>query len=336
MAVLGLMFLAVSMAALLGNVLAGKLEMSVLAALIGLRTLIVLDVLLPSALYVAVIVSMRRLHRDMEITALWSFGLSDARIVRAVFVVILGISVLVSLVSVFGRPWAYKTSYDIEEQASLLAGMQRLKPDRFVSLGEGDMTVFFEDYDEDKGVSTEVFVQQKDEHSSRVIRARAMHVKQNEGQLQVLFEDGHVYETRDSQAGDRVLSFHRLEVGLNLKPVESVRNKRKAVATAELSESVNPKEIAEYQWRLTTPVSTFLLGIVAIPLGRVGSRRHSGGIRLIIAIILYVLFFYLTSTSRTWLEHGDIGAMPGLWWVQGGIALTLLVYFSWRRFRFLQ
>ena len=73
------------------------------------------------------------------------------------------------------------------------------------------------------------------------------------------------------------LKFKELVVRL---PNEELREKyrRKAETTLTLSESTAPKDIAEYQWRITTPVGTILLALIAVPLARSAPRRLGGRI----------------------------------------------------------
>ena len=53
--------------------------------LIGLNTLITLEILLPSAFFFSVLAAIGRLYRDSEMSAFYAAGISRARILGAVF-----------------------------------------------------------------------------------------------------------------------------------------------------------------------------------------------------------------------------------------------------------
>ena len=89
-----------------------------------------------------------------------------------------------------------------------------------------------------------------------------------------------------------------------------------------------PIDQAEYQWRLSTPVSTMLLALLAVPLGR--SRPRQGRFaRLTGAVVIYAVYFNLLGIGRTWVEQGSIDAM---WVVSSGFAVFVVAFYvPWHR-----
>ena len=100
--------------------------------------------------------------------------------------------------------------------------------------------------------------------------------------------------------------------------------------TVELFGSPDPNERAELQWRLSTPVSTLLLALLAIPLSRSKPRAGRYG-KLLLALGLYVLYFNLLGMARTWVEQQTLAS---IWWVPGLLAgITISALTPWRRLR---
>jgi lipopolysaccharide export system permease protein len=61
-----------------------------------------------------------------------------------------------------------------------------------------------------------------------------------------------------------------------------------------------------------------------VPLAR--SKPRESRFRIfIVAIALYVGVFSMASVTRTWVEQGTIGPLPGLWGVHLTLGLGLLV-----------
>ena len=71
------------------------------------------------------------------------------------------------------------------------------------------------------------------------------------------------------------------------------------------------RSVAEYQWRLTTPVATLLLALLAVPLARAGPRQSRFGM-LAVALAAYLLIFVASGMVRNWIENGAMPPFPGL------------------------
>jgi lipopolysaccharide export system permease protein len=98
--------------------------------------------------------------------------------------------------------------------------------------------------------------------------------------------------------------------------------KRKAAPTWQLARSRAPDDIAELQWRLATPVSAFLMGLLGFPLSRARPREGKYA-RLFLSALIYGVFYNLQLLAKTWVEQGVVKPIPGLWWPH--LLLTLLI-----------
>jgi lipopolysaccharide export system permease protein len=145
--------------------------------------------------------------------------------------------------------------------------------------------------------------------------------------MQATFYNGYNYLLDNSGQKDLTLKFKELVVQL---PNEEAQEKyrRKAETTLNLSQSSNPKDVAEYQWRITTPLATILLALIAVPLAR-SAPRESRFRNVSIALLAYITLFSMISVLRTLMEQGTLGAIPGLWTayvLQVGLLALLLTF----------
>ena len=83
------------------------------------------------------------------------------------------------------------------------------------------------------------------------------------------------------------------------------------------------EEIAELQWRIGVPLSTLLLGFLAVPLSRAQPREGRYG-RLAIGLLVFIIYLNMMSAAKTWIEQGTVSPTLGLWWVHGAILLFTL------------
>jgi lipopolysaccharide export system permease protein len=96
-----------------------------------------------------------------------------------------------------------------------------------------------------------------------------------------------------------------------------------AASTTRLVRSSSARDVAELQWRLSTPLSTVLLGLLAIPLSR-GRPRQNRYEKFGAAILIYSTYYLLCTAARTWVQHGVVRGVPGIWWAPGILVVLLL------------
>ena len=123
---------------------------------------------------------------------------------------------------------------------------------------------------------------------------------------------------------DLTLKFRQLSLLLKGDDQYLERHRSKATGTLKLARSSKPDDLAEFQWRLTTPVTTLLLGVLGVPLSRSAPRRGRYS-KTIVAALFFAFFYSFNVMAKNWVEQGVVGAMPGVWWPQVLLGLLILV-----------
>ena len=140
--VLCALFTSFGAAAFLSDAVNGLLPMNMIFQVIGLRTLIALEVLIPISLYLAVVMALGRLYADSEMTALFALGLTTARLMGIVLGLSLCMAVIVAGLSLVVRPWAYARSHQLASLAAASLNTQNMQAGTFYG---GKNGVQFED-----------------------------------------------------------------------------------------------------------------------------------------------------------------------------------------------
>lgn len=104
---------------------------------------------------------------------------------------------------------------------------------------------------------------------------------------------------------------------------EPPKYKSKSIASATLASSDYPKDKAEYQWRISTPLTTMLLALLAIPLSR-SKPRHGRYAKLLLAFLIYAGYYNLIGISRTWVEQQ---AAATIWWAPSLLAVVVAAFY---------
>lgn len=305
-------FVAFTVAMKLSDAASGAIAPTAVAQLVALSTLIALEVLVPTTLYLAILFALGRLHRDSEMAALSAAGVSERRILRTVMAVGACAAVVVWVLSVHLRPWAYARSYTIEQNAMSRFDLANIRPGSFVDLGQGGYVLQAQTVDPAASELRSVFVQVTRGRHTQLIsaeRARILDLDA-EGARAVEFVDGYSYLLDATGNQDVSMRFGTFMV--RFAPEERMQKfRRKAIDTHALGMSADPKDVAEYQWRTTTPLATLLLAVLAVPLARSGPRQSRFGI-FAVALLAYLLIFIASGVVRNWIENGEIPVSPGL------------------------
>lgn len=289
--------------------------------LVWLKTLIALEVLVPIGLYVSVIIGLGRLHRDQEIIAIRSVGIGGRSLVKAVFLIALPIGILSGAISVFARPWAYKESYLMDAQAQAELNTDRFQAGRFYGNEDSGRVVYIQHKDSSSGLMQGVFDYINREDESEIVIAKSAYRRQpspdQPARLHLL--DGTMYRLVHDGKGDSVVHFNKMVYYTNVS--KEVGYKGKAATTLQLLDSNRPEDIAELQWRLSRPLATMLLALIAVPLSR-STPRQGKGEKTFTAALIFAIYYNLSGLARTWVEQGTVASFPGVWWLH---ALMLVI-----------
>jgi lipopolysaccharide export system permease protein len=327
--VLVAIFVTFALTRFLMNADAGLLMPVEILQLTVLKSLISLEVLLPLSLYIGVLIGLGRLHTDSEIYAMRASGISEMRALRPIIGIAIMLAILIGLFSLFVRPWAYAMSYEIMAKVEAATEVDRIRAARFYNFEESGRTIFVKAVSNEGGNLDEVFIRSKKNGDLQVITATSGQLihRARPDHHQLVLNDANVYK-HVSDGPDVFAELGSFSLWLPAGEPKPVGYKTKSSDMFELALSDNNKDIAEFQWRLSTPISALLLALLAIPLSR--SRPRQGRYaRMMGALIIYAVYFNLLDVSRTWVEQGTATT---IWWAPGLLAaLVLILYLPFKK-----
>jgi len=306
----------------------------VLAMLLALRTVMALSSLLPAVAYVGVLLAMNRLSRDRELLAMAASGCTPGRLERAVLAWGIAFAVAVGVLAFAGRPWAAARFDDVRDRAIADSGLDDITPGVFYELRSAAREVVFAEARSalDPEYLENVFVQRRDANGLAVFSAaRAVESRDPTQKIRnLILEDGYQYDLSVAGEKQTVTQFERLSMQVPLTPSESeLGEDERSMPLRALFATRDPEAAAEVQWRSAMPISTVLLCLLAVPLGRTDPRRGRAA-RVLIAALLYVGYRTLLGIAKNWIAHGHWPVLPGLWAVHAA-CLGVVLLFAWRQ-----
>lgn len=304
----------------------GLLTGKTVLALVFLKAIVALEVLIPVTLFFSVITVLGRMHSESEIIALRACGFGQRVIIASVLRVAFVIAILVATLSLYARPWAYEKSYWLKADAEANFDFSRLRPGRFHEIGENRYIVFLEALDARQERAEGVFILQRNASLCKVTRAREawQEIDPLTAEKSIVLRDGYQYEVTEAGGMKKLLQFQNVRLPLVPKQIDSIGYRRKAATTRSLAASSVAADKAEFQWRISTGVSTVLLALLGIPLGLTVPRQGKSA-RVLMAVIIFALYYNLVVVAKTWMEQGLVGSFPGVWWPHVMLAILLAV-----------
>lgn len=290
----------------------GLLSKSVLLPIIFLKNLVALEVLIPLSFFLAATTVLSKMDDNGEITVLLTSGFNTKKIFRPVLILTIILAVVSGLLSIFVRPWSYKNIYILEYNTKYTFDITKINPGHFVALE--DKRVIYADGKSKLNVLEDVFIQTKDEDTLEIIYAKKASMK--EGSTNTLFlEDGTLYMYNFINKKETYSKFKNGYI--NLSQDGEFEYKTKSLSTMSLLNSKDIESLVELQWRVTVPIMTLFFGLLAIVLSRSSPRIKRRSQKLIIAILLYAVYYNLVYIVRKWITGGLFPLYPGTFLLTG-------------------
>lgn len=337
--VLLLIFMGRYFAIFLADAAAGVITGGVVLDLLLLRTLSALNLMLPFALYIAILLAFGRLYKDNEMTALAASGVTTPRILLTVFMIGLLFSLVVGACSLWLSPWAEHQRSAITAESEKTSALQNVLPGQFNELGRRNDAVFYvEEISGDNKQLTNVFAQIKTKDKMDVFSANRGYQYRDEvtGDTYLVLTDGFRYQGLPGKQDYLIQEYEKNAIRIVEPSIAQKSRRNRSATTSELMDRARPADYAELQWRISMPITTLLLSMLGVLISRT-SPRQGRFAKLFVAILIYIIYSNAISIGRTWVEQNKVPMEVGIWWVHILLILfiCLLLYnqVTGRRFR---
>ena len=334
--VLMLILLSNKFAGLLGDAAAGRLPRETVFTLLGLASIKFFIVVVPVATFLAIMLSLGRFYRDSEMTTLMACGVGPMQVYRPLMVIALLLAAVLAVLSLQVSPWAERMTRIVNTAGAHDAEVGSFESGRFKVDDNGQGALYAEHVSQDGKQLDKVFMQGPSGDLMAVIIADTGH-RQNDPQHpaggMLVLNNGWRYEGLPGKADYRLVKY--AEHGIQIEPPkpDSGLDSYDAYPTSELLKIGDLEAISTLQWRVSVPISVLLLTLLAVPLARTSPRQGRYG-KLLIAIVVYLIFYNLVILARVWLQKGISPLSIGMWWVDGlflaAVAVLLLQQYGLR------
>lgn len=113
----------------------GNLDISLLFTIIGYNLPYFLELILPLAFFIALMLVFGRLYVDQEMAVINASGVSRGKLGRLMTPLILVLFVGEAALSIVGKPWGVRSSESVWQQQALTSAFDLIRPNQFISSG---------------------------------------------------------------------------------------------------------------------------------------------------------------------------------------------------------
>ena len=316
-------------AQVLGDVAKDRLPRDAVFQVIALTGLQYLTIVVPIGLFLSIMLALGRLYRDSEMPAMMACRVGPAGIYRPLLWLIVPLALGVGWLAMDIGPKALTAVDRIGMAAQRQADLASIEPGKFTAGADG--TVVYAERVLGPGSVENVFLQRRTDSGGVevVIAERGEQVESEDADTRFfVLRDGRRYEGVPGTTEFRVMEFVEHGIPYHLPNVSEPDERTRAMSTLALMKSRSSDKVAELQWRIGIPLSTLILGILAVPLSRSQPRQGRYG-RLALGLLVFIIYFNLLSAGKAWVEQDAVPAAVGMWWVHAimlGVAGVMLAY----------
>lgn len=291
-------------------------------SLIGYIMPAFLELTLPMAVLLGVLLGFGRMSGDRELIAARACGISLYRLAVPVMVVALAVYALDSWFAFSGRPWANSRLaselYNLSRTRSTAGLKEKIFDRTFPGL------VLYADRISSNGTMRGVLISdaRNANQQNTIIAQRGIILPDKHlNTITLRLFDGSIFGVDSTDQGSHITSFRIYDLnvepeaglgGTEREPEEmSYGELSRAVATARAAGKPDYVAEAEMASKYTVPMATLLFALIGVPLGLKPARGGQSE-RFGIAIALIFLYYILMRMGRTLAERGSLEAFVAM------------------------
>ena len=281
--------------------------------------------IIPVSLFFGIIISLGKLYNNNEMAVIFSSGVSPIDVAKIMASIILPVSLVVALFTLYLTPIASEYRYKLEHRLKNEERVDNIKPGKFNTSARGTSTFFVETLN--KNIMEGVFINLiKDQYTKETVETSktANYSFDNKDRKFLILHNGSIHEMVNNNE-IRITKYKEHAIQLSQELPDYINSRSIAKSTYDLFFSAEIEDKAELQARFFLPFATIILGFFAIPLSYSAPKKGKYD-KIFFSAIFYFLYFVSISIAKKMYILGHTWSIFGIWWGHI-IVLLLLLYF---------
>ncbi len=300
----------------LAQAAAGQLTPAMLVAIVIYRIPLYLQLVLPLALFLVVMLTLGRGFAERELLIAQAAGWTPLRITRLLLLFAALPVVGACVLSFWATPYAQRSLTDQLDMQARVAADRLVQPGRFIDLGSPNRIAYVGAVDRQHDQLRDIFIADNVAQGGIVSVIRAAHGRQvqtRDGERYLLLRSGTRWTGRAGASAFQVLQFDSLHWHLPGSKI-SAPTVLESMPTKQLVAQLTRQGVwlqaspvsAELFWRASLPACALLSVLLAAALGRVPAQQGRFA-RMVVGSLVFLGYFASLVAVRTLLANGWFG-----------------------------
>ncbi|MBT3277509.1 LPS export ABC transporter permease LptF [Candidatus Thioglobus sp.] len=317
-----------------------------LMPLVSFKMIRDVPLILSLSLFLAIILAISKSYKDSEAIVMNSLGIGDKHLMVFIQPVVIVIFIFILFLTTVAVPWSKQQRSMIMDRSENASEFSFIKEGEFQEFKGGDIVFYAEKVKSTEGESTQdmekvfIYALSGGQRQPIITLADQAH-KYTDAKTKSVYlrlKEGVRYHGFPAEVNKKILNFDQYDLqiidGENNRGTTSV-TKIESKPTLDLIFSSDVKEIAEWQWRISQPISVLILSIFGILLGKT-SPRGGKNLGVLTGVLVFIVYNNALLVAKSSLERGEISAFVGMWWVHLTVLLIIFVFYAYRHGKFSQ
>ena len=336
--VLGLVIFGNQLVSVIKESLEKGIPIADLLPLVGFKMIRDVPLILSLSLFLAIILAISKSYKDSEAVVMNSLGIGDKHLMVFIQPVVIVIFIFILFLTTIAVPWSKQQRSMIMDRSENSSKFSFIKEGEFQEFKDGDIVFYASKVKNVDGESIqdmeEIFIYTlADNQPIITLAAQAQkYTDINTKSVYLRLKDGTRYHGFPSEMNKKILNFDQYDLQIingEKRQSTNIETKTESKPTLDIIFSSDTREIAEWQWRLSQPISVLILSIFAILLGKT-SPRGGKNLGVLAGVIVFIIYNNALLIAKSSLERGDTLPIIGLWWVHLLVLLIIFVFYAYR------
>lgn len=310
----------------LAQAASGEIAGGILFSIMFYRLPAFLELILPLGLFLGILLTYGRLYVESEMIVLEACGVGKNRLLLYTMGPAFVVMFMVASLSLYLTPLGWAKFHETWDNPNNFSGLGTIVEGRFQSSSSNNTVTYTEKLNDKRTRMQGVFVaSHPDEKGEEMVVVMAdsgtVYTEPRSKHRYIELQNGYRFQGNPGQLSFTATRFDRFGQ-LILAQKEKVRIiKSDAKPTKVLLNADNRWDIAALHWRLSIPLTVPIVALIALSLSETNHRRGRY-IKLLPAILLYIIYLVMLSGARNAIEEGKLAPELGFWWIH---ALFLVI-----------
>lgn len=303
----------------------GGLQLGFLLRLIAYNVPAFLELVVPVAFFIALMLAFGRLYADSEMAVLNASGISRTQLGLMLMPLLILLMIMEAFLSLYAKPWGIRSLDSIWREQSFAQIVDLVRPKAFISRGDYHLYVG-EIGQQREYLSDVIIIQTSADIASNggkgkdvlIFANRATQVATTDSSIQLDLHAGRRYEFTPASRTYNQIAFDRYRISLDISQPSTKQHRVESYATPALLDKDDSEAMAELGYRLSMPWLMVLALMWALPLSQVNPRQGRW-LKLVPAIFLFVLMSLAVISLKNAIAKQKVGL-----WVYPALLVCLI------------